>query len=167
MVGAGELGGGDSSHGRWRVYRRRWIHAGGEGGLGVWEGRRDVTHARGTVNASAIRQMHETPPPPVFRAHQISPTTLLYLSNWLPSPLLPAHACNPPMLNATFASPPIYIRPHVSLFPPGSLSAPLLMNHLSGSLFPRRSRSRFSAFLPAFYPTPGWPVPVYVFIVCA
>lgn len=116
-----ESGGGDSS---WTLEglseamdsrkRRGWV-GGGRG--------RDVTHARGTVNASAIRQMHETPPP-YFECTKF-PRLLFSISPTLPSPLPPAHGCNPPMLNATFASPPIYIRPHVSL------PLPLLMNHLS------------------------------------
>lgn len=139
--------------------RRGWVP-------GVWEGRRDVTHARGTVNASAIRQMHETPPhptpPPVFRAHQISPTTLLYLSNRLPSPLPPGACmqsanvkCNICLSTYLHSSTRI---PLPTRSPPCPPPAPLATDEpsLGFSLSIAGSRSRFSAFLPAFYPTPRW-----------
>lgn len=109
----------------WRSERER---EGGKkrGAVSTREGQGDVTHARGTVNASAIRQTHETCPSSapfgrrVSRTHRISPLPPLevpprrfppasfYLAMTpFPPPrilLLPADACNSPMLNATFAS---------------------------------------------------------------
>lgn len=145
-----------TAHGRWRVYRRRWIHAGGRG--------RDVTHARGTVNASAIRQMHETlspPPPPPLRYFERTkfPRLFFSISPTLPPPPPPlpplqAHACNPPMLNATFASPSIYIRPTSPPHPsPSSPDEPSPGSSLSVS-FP------LLAFLPGSYPAPRPPLPL-------
>lgn len=168
IKGKGE--GGGTAHGRWRVYRRRWIHAGGRG--------RDVTHARGTVNASAIRQMHETLPPPPLLPSAISSApnfpdySSLSRQRYLLHLLLhllfhQAHACNPPMLNATFASPSIYL--HSSNPPHPTPPPPPLMNHRPAPLFPSRSH-----FLPSYLalsrsraPLPSPPPLVYVFIVCA
>lgn len=78
-----------------------------------------------------------------------------------------AHACNPPMLNATFASPSIYL--HSSNPPHPTPPPPPLMNHRPAPLFPSRSH-----FLPSYLalsrsraPLPSPPPLVYVFIVCA
>lgn len=151
-----ESGGGDSS---WTLEglseamdsrkRRGWV-GGGRG--------RDVTHARGTVNASAIRQMHETPPP-LFRVHQISPTTLLYLPNvtfssstgaWMQSANVKCNICLSTYLHSSTRIP-----------PPPPTDEPSL-----GSLFPRSSRSHFSVSYLLSIPL-TWSAPVYVFIVCA
>lgn len=161
MFGMSCIGGegGGTAHGRWRVYRRRWIHAGGRG--------RDVTHARGTVNASAIRQMHETLPLPsaISSAPNFPDYSSLSRQRYLLLLLFlllfyQAHACNPPMLNATFASPSIYIRPTSPSSPPDE---PSLGSSLSVS-FPLLAFLPDSISLPC--PSP-LPLLVYVFIVCA
>lgn len=70
---------------------------------GVPEG--DVTHARGTVNASAIRQTHEPPCPHLLYLERTEFPHCHPCSRFSPPPILPsADACNSPMLNATFTS---------------------------------------------------------------